>query len=449
MPLLSVRSLKVYFKIRQGWVRAVDGVGLEVDQGETVGLVGESGCGKTTLAYAISQLLPSNAYVLGGQVFFNADRRVDRYRQVYRRTGEERMAKDLAEAEVELGRNPAREDDDRSRKTHDTLEERVQELRYPLSSTYRRYLKAELGQLKENLARIEAQAIQGDKDARDALREVRARYAAASQEFDLVDITRRSDGRLREYHPKLNEIRWKEIAMVFQGAMNALNPVYTVGDQIIEAIQAHEEIDEEQGRKRVIELYKLVGIPVDRIDNFPHEYSGGMKQRAMIAMALALNPKLVIMDEPTTALDVITAAKIMDEVLRIQRQLKMTLIIISHDVSTVAKVADRICVMYAGQIVEEGASKEIFDRTLHPYTDGLLGAFPSVKGEKRRLEAIPGSPPSLVTPPSGCRFHPRCKYAKDICTTTDPPFFVLQEPLHRALCHFSNEFSAQGGLARA
>ena len=449
MPLLSVRNLKVYFKIRQGWVRAVDGVGLEVDQGETVGLVGESGCGKTTLAYAISQLLPSNAHVLGGQVFFNSDRRVDRYRQSYRRTAEERMAKDLAEAEAELARNPTREEDDRSRRTHDALDERVQELRYPLSATYRRYLKAELKPLKENLDRIEARAAQGDKAARDALREAQARYAAASQEFDLVDITRRSDGRLREYHPKLNEIRWKEIAMVFQGAMNALNPVYTVGDQIIEAIQAHEEVDEEQGQKRVVELYKLVGIPVDRIDNFPHEYSGGMKQRAMIAMALALNPKLVIMDEPTTALDVITAAKIMDEVLRIQRQLKMTLIIISHDVSTVAKVADRICVMYAGQIVEESVSKEIFDRTLHPYTDGLLGAFPSVKGEKRRLEAIPGSPPSLVTPPSGCRFHPRCKYAKDICTTTDPPYFVLQEPPHRSLCHFSNEFSGQGGLARA
>src|SRR5436309_6850167 len=174
-----------------------------------------------------------------------------------------------------------------------------------------------------------------------------------------------------------------------------------------------------------------------------------MKQRAMIAMALALNPRLVIMDEPTTALDVITAAKIMDEVLAIQKQLHMTLIIISHDVSTVAKVADRIAVMYAGQIIEEASSKNVFYRTLHPYTEGLLCAFPSVKGEKRRLEAIPGSPPSLLTPPSGCRFHPRCKYAKDICTTTDPPFFVLQEPLHRALCHFSNEFSAPGGLARA
>src|SRR5207245_8462447 len=142
----------------------------------------------------------------------------------------------------------------------------------------------------------------------------------------------------------------------------------------------------------------------DRIDNFPHEYSGGMKQRAMIAMALSLNPKLVIMDEPTTALDVITAAKIMDEVLAIQKQLRMTLIIISHAVSTVAKVADRIAVMYAGQIVEEAPSQEVFHRSLHPYTAGRLGAFPSVKGEKRRLEAIPGSPASHLNTPGGGRF---------------------------------------------
>ena len=172
-----------------------------------------------------------------------------------------------------------------------------------------------------------------------------------------------------------------------------------------------------------------------------------MKQRAMIAMALALGPRLVIMDEPTTALDVITAAKIMDEIRRLQETLKMTLIIISHDVSTVAKVADRICVMYAGEIIEESSSKKIFSQTLHPYTDGLLGAFPSVKGEKKRIESIPGSPPSLVTPPSGCRFHPRCKYAKDICTTTPPPY-VVPEPGHRSLCHFSQDFYVQGGLTR-
>ena len=183
--------------------------------------------------------------------------------------------------------------------------------------------------------------------------------------------------------------RWVDLAIVFQGAMNALNPVYTVGDQVIEAIRAHEDIGPEAAKTRVEKLYRLVGIPTDRIDNYPHEYSGGMKQRAMIAMALALDPKLVIMDEPTTALDVITAAKIMDEVLRIQKAMQMTIIIISHDVSVVAKIANRIAVMYAGQIVEESSGQNIFNRTLHPYTEGLLGAFPSIIGPRtsRRISA--------------------------------------------------------------
>jgi len=445
LPLVSVRNLRVYFKVRQGWVKAVDGVNLEMDQGETLGLVGESGCGKTTLAYAISQLLPSNAHVLGGQVFFNSDVRIDRYREEYWRLAEERMAKDLAAAEAELAKLPPTAEDGKSAEFRRQLEEEAALLRYPLSSTYRRYLEPELGVLKENVDKLTSRTQSGDSKARQALWEARARYAAAAQEGDLIDLTRLPDGRLREYHPKLNEIRWKQISMVFQGAMNALNPVQTVGAQIIEAIQAHEDVDDTAARRRVEQLYRLVGIPVDRIDNYPHEYSGGMKQRAMIAMALALDPKLVIMDEPTTALDVITAAKIMDEVLRIQKQLKMTLLIISHDVSTVAKVADRICVMYAGEIVEESSSREVFYRTLHPYTQGLLGAFPSVKGAKRRLEAIPGSPPSLVDPPSGCRFHPRCKYAKDICTTARPPYVVPMVG-HRALCHFSQEFYEQGGL---
>jgi peptide/nickel transport system ATP-binding protein len=173
-----------------------------------------------------------------------------------------------------------------------------------------------------------------------------------------------------------------------------------------------------------------------------------MKQRAMIAMALSLNPKLVIMDEPTTALDVITAAKIMDEVIRIQRELKTTLLVISHDVSTVAKVTNRICVMYAGQLVEESSSMRVFNETLHPYSRGLLSSFPSVKGTKHRIEAIPGSPPSLVNPPSGCRFHPRCSYAQEICTTTDPEYFRTPDSKHRALCHFSRDFLVQGGLPR-
>ncbi len=447
MPLVSVRDLKVYFKIRQGWVRAVDGVSLDVERGETVGLVGESGCGKTTLAYAITQLLPSNAHIFGGQVIFEPDGRIFPYREEYWRIARERIAKDLEGLAARLASIPRVEDGGRGVSDRAALEEEIETLRHPMGQTYRRYLDPEIRALGTKVAQLEAKAEGGSRAARQQLADASVRLQAAKQEGDLVDITRRPDGRLREYHPKLAAVRWAQISIVFQGAMNALNPVYTVGDQILEAIQTHEDMDDDVARKRIQELFRLVGIPVDRIDNFPHEYSGGMKQRAMIAMALALGPKLVIMDEPTTALDVITAAKIMDEILRIQESLKMTLIIISHDVSTVAKVADRICVMYAGELVEESSSRKVFSQTLHPYTQGLLGAFPSVKGERKRIDAIPGSPPSLVTPPTGCRFHPRCKYAKDICTTTSPPS-VAPEPNHRALCHFSQDFYGQGGLAR-
>jgi peptide/nickel transport system ATP-binding protein len=416
-----------------------------VDEGETVGLVGESGCGKTTLAYAITQLLPTNAHVLGGQVLFGGEDAVAKYRPEYWQLAESRMQPELASLQARRSQTPAPTDGGSPELA--ALEQQIDELTHPMAATYHRFLAKELQDLRRKVDELMQRAQAGDAKAQRILPAAMARLRAASQEGDLLAITRRKDGRLREYHPALNAIRWKEVSLVFQGAMNALNPVYTVGDQIIEAIQAHEEVDDEQARKRVQELFRLVGIPVDRIDNYPHEYSGGMKQRAMIAMALALNPRLVIMDEPTTALDVITASKIMDEVLRLQKELQMTLIIISHDVSTVAKVASRICVMYAGEIVEEAPARDVFYKTLHPYTHGLLGAFPSVTGEKRRLEAIPGSPPSLLTPPSGCRFHPRCKFAQDICTTTAPPY-IVPEPGHRALCHFSQDFYAQGGLTR-
>jgi peptide/nickel transport system ATP-binding protein len=446
VPLVAVRGLRVYFKIRQGWVRAVDGVDLSIDRGETVGLVGESGCGKTTLAYAITQLLPSNAHIFGGQVIFEPDGNLFPYRQEYWKIAEERIARDIEGLQTRIAQLPATTDSKEDGRQE--LDDQLEVLRHPLSQTYMQYLGAEIQELESKVAQLEQQAqTGGPRGSVRQLAQLQARLAAARQEGDLLAITRRKDGSLREYHPKLSAVRWAQISIVFQGAMNALNPVYTVGDQIIEAIQIHQDMTRDEARARVEELYRLVGIPTDRIDNYPHEYSGGMKQRAMIAMALALGPRLVIMDEPTTALDVITAAKIMDEVARLQETLKMTLVIISHDVSTVAKVADRICVMYAGEIIEEAPSKKVFAQALHPYTEGLLGAFPSVKGEKKRIDAIPGSPPSLVNPPSGCRFHPRCKYAKDICTTTPPPY-VVPEAGHRSLCHFSQDFFAQGGLRR-
>ncbi len=446
MPLLSVRNLRTYFRVKGGWVKAVDGVSLDVAAGETVGLVGESGCGKTTLAYSITQLLPSNAYVFGGQIFFAPEGRADRYRSEYWNLAEARIAQELAQAQSALQGLAASVQSDETAKQVQDLQERIELLRHPLSGTYRQFLANEIHQLQQTVGGLSARdGSANDPSMRKQLREAKDRLRAAMQDGDLVDMVRRRDGRLREYDPKLNAVRWKQISIVFQGAMNALNPVYTVGNQIIEAIRAHEDVTPQAARQRIEELYRLVGIPTDRIDNYPHEYSGGMKQRAMIAMALALDPKLVIMDEPTTALDVITAAKIMDEILRIQELLRMTIVIISHDVSVVAKVADRIAVMYAGEIIEESASGNIFKRILHPYTEGLLGAFPSITGSKRRLEAIPGSPPSLVTPPSGCRFHPRCKYAKDICTT-EAPKYQIPEVGHRALCHFSQDFFSQGGL---
>jgi len=448
LPLLSVRNLKTYFKVRAGWVKAVDGVNLELDEGETIGLVGESGCGKTTLAYSITQLLPSNAHVFGGQIIFDKDGHAAPYRPTYWKLAEQRAAPDLQAAKAELETLEKAPETKETASRREAIVRNVEALQYPLSPTYRKYLAPEIKTLEVTVNDLAVKVQAGDRTARRALAEAKNRLAAAVQAGDMLEITRRSDGTLREYHPKLNTIRWREISIVFQGAMNALNPVHTVGRQIIETIRTHEDVGPEAARKRVEELYRLVGIPPDRIDNFPHEYSGGMKQRAMIAMALALSPRLVIADEPTTALDVITASKIMDEIVRIQKDLRMALIIISHDVSVVAKVADRIAVMYAGKIVEEGPSVKIFERTLHPYTEGLLSAFPSVTGERRRLVSIPGNPPSLLTPPTACRFHPRCQYAKEVCSTVDPPE-VIPEEGHRGLCHFVDEFYSRGGLLRS
>ncbi len=328
MALVEVKNLKVHFKIQNGWVKAVDGVTFSIDSGETMGLVGESGCGKTTAAYAITQLLPPNGYVKGGKVLFKGE--------------------------------------------------------------------------------------------------------------DLIAISKRKDGSLDDYNERIRKIRWREISMIFQGAMNAFNPVFRIGNQIVEAIQLHEDVDDDAARNRAKELFKFVGIAPDRIDNYPHEFSGGMKQRAMIALALALNPSFIIADEPTTALDVITQDRILVEIRKLQEQLHMAMMIITHDVSVVAEVSDKIGVMYAGLLMEIGTTAEVFKNTSHPYTAGLLGSFPSIKGKKRRLESIPGFPPDLVNPPSGCPFHPRCKYAKPRCSEERPAGTKVSLG-HVSYCHFAME----------
>lgn len=326
--LLEVRDLKVHFRIQEGWVKAVDGVSFTIDSGETMGLVGESGCGKTTAAYAITQLLPPNAYIKGGKILYK-------------------------------GR-------------------------------------------------------------------------------DLLKVAIRPDGRLDEFNEDIRKIRWKEISMIFQGAMNAFNPVFKVGNQIVEAIRLHEDVDEETAVKRAKELFRFVGIPEDRLSNYPHEFSGGMKQRAMIALALALSPSFIIADEPTTALDVITQDRILFEIRKLQEKWRMAMMIITHDVSVVAETSDKIAVMYAGKIMEMGATVQVFKNTAHPYTSGLLGSFPSIMGPKRRLASIPGFPPDLVNPPPGCPFHPRCQFAQEECRERPPPGIEI-EPGHVSYCHFTRE----------
>jgi peptide/nickel transport system ATP-binding protein len=204
--------------------------------------------------------------------------------------------------------------------------------------------------------------------------------------------------------------------------MNALNPVYRVGDQIIEAMQTHIVIDTDDARERVAELFRLVDLDPKFMDRYPHEYSGGMRQRAVIAMALSCEPDVIIADEPTTALDVIVQDRILKRMREIQDELSMSMIYISHDIAVIAEVSDHIGVMYAGCMAELASAVDVFESPMHPYTYALMSAFPSIKGEKRKLTTLQGEPPDLLNPPSGCRFHPRCPRATSECVADQPPF---------------------------
>ncbi len=218
----------------------------------------------------------------------------------------------------------------------------------------------------------------------------------------------------------LRRVRWRQISIVFQGAMNSLNPVHRIGKQIMEPILQHEHVEPKEARARATELLELVGLPARRIDEFPHEFSGGMRQRVMIAMALACRPKLVIADEPVTALDVMIQAQILDLLERLQRELGLSMIFISHDLSVLAETCDHVAIMYAGKMMELGRTVDVFTDPKHPYTQGLVGAFPDVRGPRVMPASIPGLVPSLISPPSGCVFHPRCKFAFDRCARAEP-----------------------------
>jgi len=460
MAMLEVKDLKVYFQIMKGTVRAVDGVTFSLGNGETMGLVGESGCGKTTTAFAVTQLLPGNGRMVGGEIEFEG-----------KLVGRGDLAMEVYEA----------------LKNEDWLPE-VQSIVARVGSELPKYEGA--GEKVGNLKSL----IEMDQNVHKTLTEILSQPGNDKPSDDLRKVlekavgkmvkggsgVRRQKRRQRVSDREVRAIRWWKVSMIFQSAMNAFNPVYKVGNQIREALLVHRDkfslfrcnnckadlkegaelktpasplcpkckkpvvhraMSKKEAREKTLKLFDLVGIDRSRIDGYPHEFSGGMRQRSMIAMALACGPKLLIADEPTTALDVIMQDRILAEIRDLQRTLGIAMIVITHDISVVAEVAEKIGIMYAGKLFEYGSIVDIFEKPANPYTLGLMNAFPSIKGERKTLKSIPGSPPDLMKPPSGCTFHPRCPFTQDICKTVKPPT-VMVAPNHWSYCHFAKEVYA-------
>lgn len=314
MKLLEVKDLKTYFYIDEGVVKSVDGVSFSVDKGETLGVVGESGCGKSITSMSIMQLIGKPGKIVNGEIDFK---------------GENLLNKDKEE---------------------------------------------------------------------------------------------------------MRKIRGKEIAMIFQEPMTSLNPVYTVGQQIMEAVLIHEDMTKEQARERAIQMLDLVKIPdaEKRLNSYPHEFSGGMRQRVMIAMALSCNPEFLICDEPTTALDVTIQAQILNLINELKEKTGTAVMMITHDLGVIAEVADNVMVMYAGQVVEYTDVDTVFEKPLHPYTQGLISCIPKLGGQEEKLSTIKGMVPSFNDMPEGCLFCPRCEYAKDICRKERPELVDLDG--HQVRC---------------
>jgi len=322
VALLEVKDLSTSFRTEDGVVRAVEGVNFSVEKGQTLGIVGESGCGKSVTCLTIMGLNSKRNTVTGGEALW---------------------------------------------KGKDLLSMKPSDLR----------------------------AVRGD-----------------------------------------------EISMIFQDPMTSLNPVHTIGRQLIEAVLLHRDVTKRMARARALELLDAVGIPraSTRIDDYPHQFSGGMRQRVMIAMALINDPDLLIADEPTTALDVTTQAQILSLMKTLQEDFGSAIIMITHDLGVVAEIADDVLVMYAANVVEQAEVHDLFNRPQHPYTWGLMGSLPRLEADVERLTQIPGQPPSLLHPPNGCRFHPRCPYVMEVCKTTVPELVPTQrDPDHLQKCHLDEE----------
>lgn len=312
MSKLTVENLKTYYHTKGGAIKAVDGVSFSIEKGQSLGIAGESGCGKSTIALTIMRLIQVGS--IEGKIMLNGT--------------------------------------------------------------------------------------------------------------PLLDMP------IKEF----NKVRWKRISMVSQAAMGGFNPVLRIGDQIAEAILNHRDMKKEQAWDRARALFKQVNIDPLRTRNYPHELSGGMRQRAMIAMALALDPSLVIVDEPTTALDVVNQAQVLTLLRELQRGLEISIIFISHDLSLLAQACDWAMIMYAGKSAERGDIKTLFREPLHPYTQALIGSFPDIASGRQALKSLPGSPPDLLNPPSGCRFHPRCPRMQDVCLREEPATREISSG-HYVSCH--------------
>ena len=253
-----------------------------------------------------------------------------------------------------------------------------------------------------------------------------ARLAAGTIEFQGQNLVGLTDD-------QLSAVRWRDLSVVMQSAMNALNPVKTIGAQFRDAMRAHGQRHDKEIAARSAEVLTMVGIDPVHLHSYPHQLSGGMRQRSMIAMALLFTPDLIIMDEPTSALDVVAQRSLMVQIKELQQAFGFAVIFVTHDMSLISHFSDRLMVMYAGQVDELGATRAIFDRPLHPYTEGLLEAFPSIRGPRVPLRGIPGNPPDLAKVPSGCRFHPRCPYAVDECSEIAPDLYPIEDSLVRCL----------------